>query len=472
MAENALGDLMPDISRLIESKMGLHYPPERWLDLQRGLQAAGSELGFSNVVEFAHRLLCAPLTQSRVEALAGALTVGETFFFRDRATFTALEHDILPALIASRRTGNKHLRLWSAGCCTGEEPYSLAMLIARLLPDREDWRVTILATDINPRFLQKAEEGVFAEWSFRDVPPWLKQRYFTSTPDGRFAILPHIKQMVTFRTLNLAEDVYPSLVNGTHAMDVIFCRNVLIYLSPAQTKKVVGNFLKCLVPGGWLSVSATEASSVLFQDFATVSLPGVTFYRKHSLANVVRDSAASPTLTGQGESPLDSPLPFPSQAFSEQNQEQQKRQEPPEREGDSPPSFSAEESLVLARLSADRGDLAMAQKWCEAAISTDKLNPMGYYLRAMILQEGGNTEEAIQTLKQTLYLKPDLVTAHFALGSLTKQQGRHKEAEKHLDNALHLLQFSQPEDILPQSEGIAVGRLTEMIHELKKDKSA
>nr|MDQ2687274.1 chemotaxis protein CheR [Armatimonadota bacterium] len=196
MDNDTPGGLIQDVSRLVESEMGLHYPPERWPDLQRGLLAAGSDLGYAegDAAGIAERLLAAPLNKRQIEALAGALTVGETFFFRDRATFTALEHDILPALIAARRAGNRHLRLWSAGCCTGEEPYSLAMLIARLLPDREDWRVSILATDINPRFLQKAEEGVFAEWSFRDVPPWLKQRYFTQTPNGRFAILPYIKE--------------------------------------------------------------------------------------------------------------------------------------------------------------------------------------------------------------------------------------------------------------------------------------
>lgn len=468
MADDALAELMPEISRLVESEMGLHYPPERWPDLQRGLRVAGGDLGYAedDAAGIAQRLLAAPLNKRQIEALAGALTVGETFFFRDRATFTALEHDILPALIAARRTKDRHLRLWSAGCCTGEEPYSLAMLIARLLPDREDWRITILATDINPRFLQKAEEGIFPDWSFRDVPPWLKQRYFTPTPNGRFAILPHIKEMVTFRSLNLVEDAYPSLINGTHALDIIFCRNVLIYLSAAQTQKVVGNFIKSLVPGGWLSVSATEASPVLFHDFETVSFPGVTFYRKSGQPVVGSDTAASPP-----PSVLAPPVTPPATDAPEQEREDQEQpssafSQRGAREPDSSPSVEA--FLEKARLCADMGDLPMAQKWCEEAISTDKLNPMGYYLRAMILQEEGRVEEAIQALKQTLYLKPDLVPAHFALGTLTQQQGRRKETEKHLDNALQILQLYRPDDILPQSEGITAGRLTEMIRELKE----
>ena len=456
MSEDALADLMPRVSRIVEAEMGLHYPPERWPDLQRGLQAAGSELGYDNTMAFMDWLLSSPLSRREIDALAGALTVGETFFFRDRQTFTALEHDILPPLIEARRSGKRHLRLWSAGCCTGEEPYSLAMLIARLLPDREDWRVTILATDINPRFLQKAAAGVFAEWSFRDVPAWLKDRYFTKTENGRFAILPHVKEMVTFAYLNLAEDVYPSLINGTHAMDIILCRNVLIYLSAEQTKSVIDHFTNSLVPGGWLSVSATETSPTLFSNFSAVNFPGVTLYRKERLPAAPLERVPSPTppdTAPSDSSALDTSAPEPTAC-------------PPEAK--TLPDIRA--ALQWARTSADEGDLQKAQEWCEAAISADKLNPMGYYLRAMILQESGNVEEAVQALKRTLYLNPDFVLAHFTLGSLSQKQGRRKDADKHLDNALDLLASYGADDVLPESEGISAAQMVDMIKDMKESK--
>lgn len=461
MTEDTLAELMPAISRLIESEMGLDYPPERWPDLRRGLETAGSELGSDDVVDFANQMLASSLSRRQIESLAAALTVGETFFFRDRQTFMALEHNILPPLIEARRSGSRRLRLWSAGCCTGEEPFSLAMLITRLLPDLQDWNVTILATDINPRFLDKAAMGVFADWSFRDVPPWLKDRYFAKTTSGKYAILPRIKDMVTFDYLNLAEDAYPSLISNTRAMDVILCRNVLIYLSVPRTKKVIDHFTDCLVPGGWLSVSATEMSATLFSSFDAVNFPGVTFYRNRGLSSLLhRNVLPSAPPVSEGSFQTQRAVPHPVVVPASFLSETEKRP--------NPPPANAEAALQRARTCANAGDLKRAKELCDAAIAADKLNPAGYYLRAMILEEEGNGEEAIQALKQALYLKPDLVLVHFALGSLTRRQGKQKEAQKHLDNALHLLEAYRPDDLLPQSENISAGRLARMIEALRE----
>ena len=105
-----------------------------------------------------------------------------------------LERDILPPLIASRAAAGRTLRLWSAGCCTGEEAYSLAITCARALPDIGRWNVSILATDINPRFLAKAEAGLYTEWSFRGAPGWLRERYFAPAADRKLAIAPTRKK--------------------------------------------------------------------------------------------------------------------------------------------------------------------------------------------------------------------------------------------------------------------------------------
>jgi chemotaxis protein methyltransferase CheR len=174
----------------------------------------------------------------------------------------------------------RRLRVWSAGCATGEEPYSIAISINKVVPAVQDWHVTLLATDINPRFQQTALEGLYREWSFRDTPPWIKAQYFSRQPGGRLAILPAIQRMVTFAYLNLVDDVYPSLLTNTTAMDVIFCRNVLMYLAPEQAKKVVHRLHHALADGGWLIVSPSETSQALFASFQTVNLPGAILYRK------------------------------------------------------------------------------------------------------------------------------------------------------------------------------------------------
>ena len=175
-----------------------------------------------------------PPSRNQIEILASYLTIGETYFFREKQTFEILEERILADLIKTRRQNERRLRIWSAGCCTGEEPYSIAMLLSKMLPDLKDWNISILATDINPRFLHKASEGVYSKWSFRDCPQGVKERYFRKAKEDRLEILPDIKKMVTFSYLNLVEDSYPSLSNCTNAMDVIFCRNVLMYFAPTD----------------------------------------------------------------------------------------------------------------------------------------------------------------------------------------------------------------------------------------------
>ena len=268
------------LSNLIAERMGLHFPRERWDDLQRGLAGAAQEFGFADAAACVGWLMSAPPTKAQIEVLASHLTIGETYFYRDKQTLEALAQNILPDLIRARRGREQRLRFWSAACCSGEEPYSLAILLHRLLPDLADWRVTITATDINPRFLHKAVAGIYGEWSFRNAPPWLKERYFDRTADGRYAIVPEIGKMVTFAHLNLVEDVYPSLATDTNAMDLIFCRNVMMYFTPPQMGKLLGNLHHALVDGGWLAVSPSEASHALFPQFVSVNFPGAIFYQK------------------------------------------------------------------------------------------------------------------------------------------------------------------------------------------------
>lgn len=130
------------------------------------------------------KLASSLLTRNQVKILAGHLTVRETYFFRDKIHFEALRGYLLPGLIDARRKSNRCLRIWSAGCATGEEPYSIAILLSKMIPDIEDWDITILATDINPIFLQKASEGLYSEWSLRSVSG---DNMFTDSP-GRKGI--------------------------------------------------------------------------------------------------------------------------------------------------------------------------------------------------------------------------------------------------------------------------------------------
>ncbi|HKN18579.1 MAG TPA: protein-glutamate O-methyltransferase CheR, partial [Dissulfurispiraceae bacterium] len=263
----------------VEERMGLHFPAERFRDLERGLFSAAKEYGHKDACSYLDWLAAFPLSHSQVEMLASHLTVGETYFYRDKGSFDALEEYILPELIRSRRGKEQRLRFWSAGCATGEEAYSIAMLLDNIVPDIKDWNVSILATDINPNFLKLAAEGAYREWSFRSAPLWVKERYFTRTKKG-FEVLPRIRRMVTFSYHNLVGDPYPALINNTSAMDIIFCRNVLMYFSRERAKEVVLHLNRCLMDDGWLAISPVEASHAISSLFKGVKFPGATLYKK------------------------------------------------------------------------------------------------------------------------------------------------------------------------------------------------
>ncbi|HUW27272.1 MAG TPA: CheR family methyltransferase [Sulfuriferula sp.] len=458
---------MSSLSDFLAAQTGLHFPKKRWGDLERGIVAAACQFGLSDAQACAHWLLSAPLTRSQIEILASHLTVGETYFFREKRSFEALEQHILPALLHAREHSERRLRIWSAGCSTGEEAYSIAMLLDRLIPDYEKLNVTILATDINPAFLGKAAAGMYGEWSFRDTPAWIRARHFKHGKNARFEIQPRIRKRVTFSYLNLADDVYPSLTNNTNAMDVIFCRNVLMYFTAAQAKQVIKNLHRSLVDGGWLIVSPVETSTSLFSAFTAVSFSGAVLYRK--LANsesppvVSIYPAAVPSLLPEtllpeclvGDAILSIPLHKAPLNL------------------DRPAEQPGEASLVvvndnaapsrMARTCANQGKLTEAAEWCEQAIAADKLNPAHPYLLATIRQEQGQYDLAVQSLMRALYLDPDFVLAHFGLGNLRLAQGRRREAERHFRNALALLHRHPRDEPLAESDGLSAGRLVEII---------
>lgn len=475
--------------------MGLHFPGTRRRDLEKGIRSASRDLGFADPESCIESLLSSPWRKDRVETLAGHLTVGETYFFRDPKMFETLETKVIPPLLRSRR-GERRLKLWSAGCCTGEEPYSIAILLHRLIRDARDWNVTILGTDLNPRFLEAASQGVYGKWSLRNTPSRIRERYFTKVRGGRLELLPEIRSMVRFEYLNLAEDVYPSLANNTNAMDIVLCRNVLMYFAPEAASRVIRNLSRCMRDGGWLAVSPVETSRRLLDRFSAVTFPDTILYR------------SSGSQTG-GEAPADSPSPpweaprSPTQSAPVSPPEvipaepdAAVRPDPlsprPGRRGDPPqPSFEdaraeyergdydaaaatltrwmtdhpadAQAMALFARVHANRGRLDDAAAWCERAAAADKLNPALHYLQATVAQEQGKTGKAERSLRRAIYLEPEFVVAHFALGTLARRGGRAEESERHFRNARGLAARLSPEEILPESDGITAGRLARIL---------
>lgn len=483
------------LSNFIAYHFGLHFPRERWSDLERAVCAATQDCGCGyDLKRYVEDLLTLTLTQRQMEVLASYLTVGETYFFREKRSLEVFEKDMVPEL--NRTRTDKAIRIWSAGCATGEEPYSIAITLSRLMAGLEKWNVEILATDLNSKSLQKASEGIYGEWSFRGVPSWVRSAYFEAVEEGRWAISPAIKKMVSFAQLNLVDDSFPPLSNCTASFDVIFCRNVLMYFTPEGMSKVVRRLYRSLASDGWLIVSPTETSHELFSEFATVSFGDVTLYRKSAahlpkpliLPSVVYDENGSgpqlPEQRFQNSEPAvasvctisrqrddreihaesaELPAPIYAQALAlhELGRYEDARQiiEAFLSKNDN----DVQAMLLLARAYANERKLAAALVWCEKAIAADKMAARAHYLRATILQEQGFLPEALFAFKQTVYAEPQFVLGHFSLGNLALKHGRWRESEKHFENVLLLLARYKPEDIVPESEGLSAGRLREMI---------
>ncbi len=484
------------LSGLISDAMGLHFPHERWGDLQRGLSGAAQEFGFEDVRACADWLLSAGLSQTRQQVLASHLTIGETYFFRDKATLSALADHILPQLIQAQRGGEQRLRIWSAACCSGEEAYTLAILLHRLVPDLADWNLTIQGTDINPRFLHKAKAGVYGDWSFRDVPPMIKERYFTPTQDGLLAVIPEIRRMVSFSHMNLVEDVYPSPVTGSGVMDLILCRNVLMYFTPPQIQKVIGKLRHALKDEGWLVVSPSEASPTSFLHFNEVHFPGAILFQKATAKAFKAPEPADFSLFAEevaawaiGVDDLRYPAVQPAVPAAAALPESSGR-EPRSRAGEVASAASCYEQgryaetvdLLVARFAAstgngldsdsfsllvralaNQGKLAEALVWSDRWLATDTVNPAGHYLRALVLLEQDAPEQARLSLERALFLQPGFALAHFSLGNLARGRGKSEDASRHFSNALRALQRQQPGDLLPESNGLTATRLAEII---------
>ncbi len=509
--------LLAQVSGVISEQLGLFFPPERSADLERRLSGAAQTLGFGDLAACLEWLAVTPFSDETRDTLAAALTIGETYFYRDPAVFDALQRQLIPPLLEARRQGDRRLRIWSAGCSSGEEPYSIAIALTRAVPDLADWHVTLLATDLNPRALAKAEAGEYGNWSFRGAPSWLREQYFRCLGEGRWAVRDEIKRMVTFAPLNLVEDRYPSLVTNTSAIDILFCRNVLMYFHLDLIARVVGRFSRALLEGGWLIVSPSELSPVVCGPFRSATIAGAIVLRNGGevpapafpawsvppapppvppvgftwpvplpsaltpgptsivppvdLAPVAdRVDALAPAAASEAAG-VDADVPS-SAADAAYERAEQLYADGSYAEAASAlqtvlaaaaaDSVTASAGALLARTYANLGELDAAEAWCERAIVAEKGNAALHYLLATILVERDRWHDAERALRRTLYLEPNFVLAHFTLGTVIRRHDGARRAEKCFANTLALLRDYAQDDPLPSGDGMTAGRLAEI----------
>lgn len=374
-----------------------------------------------------------------VDALVAELTIGETFFFRHREMFDALQTVVLPERIEANRFG-RQLRIWSAGCATGAEPFSVSILLRRHLAELvSGWELTILGTDINRQFLARARSARFDEWALRATPEDVRRACFALV-DGSWSLHPSYREGVFFQYHNLVTDPAPSVVNNLMAFDVILCRNVSIYFSPDVVQRLVHRFHECLVPGGWLLVGHAEPNLETFRDFRTVNSPGAVLYRReHERAPVQAVLWQPPDLSA-----LDSTSP--ASTFS------------PDPPSPSLPPAIAEEMATIRHL-ADTGKWAQAESLCNDLVARSPLVAGAHFYRGLVLEQRGDHAAAEQALRRAIYLDRRFVLAHYYLGLLAQKRGDYLQASRSFRNAIRLLSPVPDAHIYAEGEGITAGEL-------------
>ncbi|MEG4205688.1 CheR family methyltransferase [Microcoleus sp. Pol7_A1] len=223
-------------------------------------------------------------SQSEWQELALLLTTNESYFMRDKGQFSLLEKVIFPELIARKiklheTLGIKPtLRVWSAGCSTGEEPYSLVIILKQLIPDWEKWDILVLGTDINQEVIEKAQRGIYSLWSFRLVDPELQRRYFERLKID-WKIDRNLRKLVSFSCVNLVTDNFPKIYTDINNMDLILCRNVFVYFEDRYISQVLRKFAKTLRPGGYLMTGHAEVHNHVMHDFQPKVFPESVVYQ-------------------------------------------------------------------------------------------------------------------------------------------------------------------------------------------------
>ncbi|MDZ4372219.1 MAG: CheR family methyltransferase [Phenylobacterium sp.] len=393
-------------------------------------------------------------------SLEAEISIGETFFFRYADQFTALRNTILPDLLA-RRDGEKRLRVLSAGCSTGAEPYSIAIVLDELLGlRRPDWRISILGADLNESALETARRGVYTSWALRSLTPDQRRAWFTEA-DGRWTLRPRYRGSVRFERRNLLDLLGPAPPLELSDFDLILCRNVLIYFHPDQVTAVSEALVGRLRPDGWLLVGHAESGP----DFA-----------RFARAELVDDTVAYRPLTGAPSPPPRSAtsaptdwLPHPWPATVAPPPLAPSRLAPPakapvaESRVAALPVTTAEAAVDEVRTLADRGDLAAALEAGRRALTDHPREPALHYYLGLAEHALGDLVAAEASLRRALYLEPTFIMAHYQLGVTRLAQGRDLQARRSIHTAASLSATQSPDMRLPHGASLTVADLRDLV---------
>ena len=418
--------------RMLRERAGLRFPDERRASV---LEAARRAMVADGSHDVPHYLVRIGSGRASFADLVEQVTVGETYFFRDPDQFSYLEQHVLPELLG--KALGRPVLVWSAACASGEEAYSLAMSFQRVAPDR----ASVLGTDISRVALAKARAARYGRWSLRDVGAATAGRFLVADGD-MWTVPPSIRRNVRFARVNLVGDPYPGPASGAPGFDLVFCRNVLIYLDPASVAHVARGLFESLAVGGWLFTAASDPPLREHAPFEHVVTSSGVYYRRPEAAPA---TVARPIHAGAHDA-ASTPTPRPRSRAAPPSSSRRRGATPPPRR---------------------RPDRATPPPALPPEVLRPPLSAEAHYLQAVALIDQRKDDEAAAALQRALYLDRQMVAAHFALGLLYGRQGNADGARRALRNTRRLCGTLAPETQIPFSGGTCASQLASMAQDLE-----
>jgi chemotaxis protein methyltransferase CheR len=266
------------IRDLIYQVAGIFQPDNKLRFLEDRCQRRMQQIAAASFRDYYECLTVKPIRQAEMVSLLNEITVGETCFFRSQPQLDALRRIVLPKILEAKSAlPIRNLRIWSAGCSTGEEPYTLSMLLLEEAAGlMKGWTFEILATDLNERSLAHCKQGLYGDYSTRNLTPHFRDKYF-QTVEKQLQVNNQLKACVSFSRINLFDNARMAFMKS---MDIIFCCNVLIYFDVVSKRHVIQHFYNNLLPHGYLFLGHSESLYGVCDDFRLVHLPSTTGYMK------------------------------------------------------------------------------------------------------------------------------------------------------------------------------------------------
>jgi len=457
--------LVNQIAELVEMRSGIAVRAQ----MRDALPEIILSLAGGDLAGYYDRLCQQTETDGEWQQLVDALTIGETYFLRDQAHFDLLRQRLLPAIIARRREqGDLYLNIWSMGCATGEEPYSLAITLHELLPDIDDWRIHLIGSDINGLALHAARRGVYRQWAFRHTDLDFQQLYFDPTPTG-LAIRPHIRKMVSFRHANLFRPAHVP----AFTFDLILCRNVLLYFDAAHVQQAEKSFHKLLSTGGWLLLGRAEVIRATAEQWEPHVFGEATAYRKPpKLRPVVAGSiqggyvhpqnSAHPQISAHNGASRASADDYARAVRAVHQESFEEAERLLTRLLNTCPNHALAH-VLLASLLANRQQIDEAHTLVDNAIRLEPLLADAYYLRALLFLEQGHVDKARHTLRTAIYCQRSHPLASFMLANLHARAGERNKASRYWNNVRRAIGDLKPESLVSDISNITVGQLQTMV---------